>query len=86
MWDSDESKICFLFGGPGMGRVYSGMWSPCMGRTCFGIWDSNIALYTVVTKGKESESSALGIVVAGNALKFEVLRWARFDLELGVLV
>ena len=57
-WGSDEGKVCFLSGSPGMGRVCSGMQSPSVGRACFGIWGSDVGLGSVATGGEESDRSA----------------------------
>lgn len=58
IWGSDEGKVYFLFGSPAVGRVCSGMWSPCMDRTSFKIWGSDVTLSTVVTGGEESDRPA----------------------------
>lgn len=60
IWGSDEGKVYFLFGSPGMGRVCSGMWSLCVGRTSFKIWGSDVALGTVATGVEESDRPAPG--------------------------
>lgn len=81
--------VCSLFGGPGMGRVYSRMRSPRVGRTCFGTRGSGGALGSVATGNEQSDGSTLGFGVpaaTGSAVRIRVLILARFGLEFGVLV
>lgn len=73
IWGSDEGKVYFLFGSPGIGRVCSGMWSPCVGRTSFKIWGSDVALGTVATGGDESDRPAPGFGgLDGNRFCFQI--------------
>lgn len=88
-WGSDEGKVYFLSGSPGMGRVCSGMQSPSVGRTCLGIWGSDVGLGSVATGGEESDRSAPGFG-ALDSDRFGSEIWSPniggFGLALGVLV